>query len=208
METAVAARARRRSATSRWAAPFAWCRRRGQRLEPAAHPPRGPTLPSLDPGQVLPAWHDAPLPLGGEPPEEVPASPLLWAAELRAANAPPPPPPESTCGLSLRVDLAAARRASADAAAAPMLEVAAPRLPCKSGEPALSAPWSTAAVEATLTSAERERLGALQLACPAFFAPRGARVRDRWHEPKVDWIHKRRAIRDKAPAVQPCACTA
>ncbi len=149
------------------------------------------TLPT-----VLPAWHADPSLFGGLSPEEAIAAPLAWAAALLPAAAPPPPPAYRTappaCALSLSADLAAARRAHAGGAgdAALMLELGdlltmepgdVLRPPCVSDDA-----WSTVEVEAQLSPVEAARLRELRLACPAFFAARGTRLR------QLDWIHKRR----------------
>ena len=52
----------------------------------------------------------------------------------------------------------------------------------------------TVVPETGLDAGEGRRLRELRAACPAFFAARGTRRR------QLDWLHRRRAILDDAPA--------
>ena len=164
-------------------------------VDPAAEEPAPAAAAPALAGTVVPVGPEAAVPSMPPPPPPLSSS--------SSAHPPPPPPPQSAadasrdgCALSVRLDLSAARRMVA--APEKMVELLPPRQPCPRGAPLLSEPWSTDAVVGLLTPPERQRLRALQLACPAFFAPRGATTRDRARDPHVDWIHKKRRIRDSA----------
>ena len=137
---------------------------------------------------VLPAWTRASSGairfLGDAPPEEATARGLF-------ADLEPPAGGEPRCRPSARrltLQLASLRERAKRHEGAPMLEVAS-RLPARGAAAAHAKAWRCRApdtIEASLTTEELARLGALRAACPGFFAERGS------ERGRLEWIHRRR----------------